>query len=411
MKKWRQSLLILGLTAGMTGCGTTDSGPGSMAISSGVDYGETDYELIADPNNELGVKLLADLSETETGNIFISPASLYMALAMLYNGADGVTQDEIAKVLEAEEITPEEMNRANASLMMELRSESDKIQLNVANSLWVKDNYQFEGAFIESSQDYYNAKIESIDVSDPASADAINNWVSEATNDKIEEMVPNPLPGNLVAILLNAIYFKGEWQHPFEQEATQLQPFKLTDGTSEQVPLMRLQAELPYFETESFQAVSLPYGDGEMSMHVFLPNETSSLEEFVSGLDAAAWSEWMEEFHPQEGTLGFPKFELEYEVILNETLEHLGMATAFSSVDLSRMLEESSGLSISEVKQKTYIKVNEEGTEAAAATSIAVEESAPADPFSMEVNRPFFFAITDRGTGVILFMGAIKNPA
>ncbi len=424
MKKWMSSLIVLGLLTGTAGCGTVEDtadtvdkadsdekGTATMTIADGVEYGETDYELIAEANNVLGMKLLKDLSAREEGNIFVSPTSLYMALAMVYNGADGVTKEEIAEVLEAQGLAPEEMNKANASLVSKLASDSEDIELNIANSIWVREDYTFLDSFRESSQDYYNARIEAMDVTDPESAEAINDWVSEATNDKIKKMVESPMSGDLVALLLNAIYFNGAWQFPFSEQATEQQPFQLEDGSTAEVPLMSLYAELPYMETENFQAVSLPYGEGEMNMHVFLPAETSSLDEFKASLSKENWAEWMTAFESRQGAVMLPKFELEYEVILNDTLKDLGMETAFSSVDLSNMFETSGGLFISEVKQKSFINVSEKGTEAAAVTSIAVEESAAAEPpFEVKVNRPFFFAITDEETGVILFMGSIENP-
>ena len=416
MKKWMSSLIVVGLLTGTAGCGieedtvdTADSdekGTATMAIADHVEYGETDYELIAEKNNVLGMKLLKDLSAREEGNIFVSPTSLYMALAMVYNGADGVTQEEIAAVLEAQGLAPEEMNKANASLVSKLASDSEDIELNIANSIWVREDYTFRDSFRESSRDYYNARIEAL-----ASVEAINDWVSDATNDKIKKMVESPLSGDLVALLLNAIYFNGAWQFSFAEQATEKQPFQTEDGTTAEVPLMTLQAELSYLETDNFQAVSLPYGEGEMNMHVFLPAETSSLDEFKASLSKENWAEWIAAFESKQGTVMLPKFELEYEVILNDTLKDLGMDTAFNSVDLSKMFETSDGLFISEVKQKSFINVSEKGTESAAATSVSIAESGPDEPlFELKVNRPFFFVITDEETGVILFMGSIENP-
>lgn len=415
MKKLTQSFIVMGLLTGVAGCGmgqdeaeTDKAGSSSLKVADHVEYGEMDYELIADANNVLGMKMLKDLSAREDGNLFVSPTSLYMALAMVYNGADGITKDEIAKVLEAEGLAPEEMNKANASLIAKLRSNSDDIEMNIANSIWAKDSYQYLDSFRESSQDYFNAEVETMS---PASAEAINDWVSEATNGKIEKMVDSPLSGNLVAMLLNAIYFDGAWQFPFSEDATEERPFYLSDGSTIEVPLMSLNGELLYLETDDFQAVSLPYGEGEMHMHIFLPAENSSLDEFKTAINEEEWMQWMAQFESKQGSVMLPKFEMEYEVILNETLRELGMETAFSSVDLSNMFEEGSGLFISEVKQKSFLSVNEEGTEAAAATSVSVAESAPEEPpFEFIVNRPFFFTITDEETGVILFMGSIENP-
>lgn len=405
-------LVILSLLLASSGCGSsTGKSSSSLRIAEGVEYGEKDYELITGPSNRLGFQLMEDLGKAEDGNMFISPLSLYMALSMVYNGSDGATKEEIAKVLGAEKIPPQKMNQANASLAMHLAGLPEEIELNIANSIWVKEDYRFLDSFSKSSRDYYNAEIEEIDVADPASAEKINDWVNGATNGKIKKMAAKPLSSNLVAMLLNAIYFKGDWQFPFDDELTQEQPFTRRDGSVVEVPLMNLQGRLPYLETPEFQAVSLPYGEGEMSLNIFLPAPGVELDELASGIMEEKWSEWTKSFQPNDGTLLLPKFKMEYEVILNDALSRLGMETAFLSADLSRMFEASSGLYISEVKQKTFIDVNEQGTEAAAATSVAVEESASVDLFQMTVNRPFFYAITDTETGVILFMGTMEDPS
>ncbi|MFD1862542.1 serpin family protein [Planococcus chinensis] len=411
MKKIAKLFILLTLLI-VSACGSSSSnGNPGMAIADGVEYSKHDYEKISGPINRLGFRLMDDLSQTEDGNKFISPLSLYMALSMVYNGAAGPTKDELANVLGAEGISPEEMNRANASLSMQFADRPEGIELNIANSIWAKEEYRFLDSFSKSSRDYYNAQIEEIDISDPASADRINEWVSDATNGKIKKMAAKPLSPNLAAMLLNAIYFKGDWQYPFPEGETTEQPFTRIDGSTTDVPLMNLQSRLPYLKTDDFQAVSLPYGDGEMSMNIFLPAPGTELDELASGLTEEKWNQWMKGFEPKDGTLMIPKFKMEYEVILNEALSRLGMETAFRSADLSNMFETSSGLYISEVKQKTFIDVNEKGTEAAAATSVSIAESESADSFRMIANRPFIFTITDSETGVILFMGRVENPA
>lgn len=394
----------------VSGCGTEKNG-GSLAISSDVEFGEDDYSEIVAANNELGLDLLANIERDEEGNVFISPTSLFMALSMLYNGADGVTQKEIATVLHKEGIDADALSRANASLMNKLHSETEKIQLNVGNSIWLNEDYQFEEQFAQTNRDYFNAEIQEINVADSASAQQINDWVAEATNDKIDEIVGSELNPNLVALLINAIYFKGDWQYPFDEENTEDRLFNLKEGNEKELPMMSLQKHLPYLGNESFQAVSLPYGEGEMSMKVFLPKKSSSLEEFEQLLTMDNWRAWNAEFRSRQGTILLPKFQLEYEAVLNDALEQLGMVTAFGGADLSRMVQGDGSLPITEVKQKTFIDVNEEGTEAAAATSVATGTSAPAEgPFHMEVNRPFFIAIADEESGVILFLGSIANP-
>lgn len=405
--------IILGV---VTACGTVEQeGNGGMEIpkETETEYDKDAYEEIVTPNNELGFKLLAEIEADKNDNTFISPTSLFAALSMVYNGADGETKEEIARALQVKGIDVEDLNQANASLMAMLDKDSGDIQLDIANSIWLNDNFHFQEEFSANNEGYFNAEIKEIDVADKASAKKINDWVKAATNDKIEDIVEDPLSSNLVALLLNAIYFKADWTHEFDKELTEKRPFHLKDGKTKEVPFMNMQRELAYMENDDFQAVTLPYGEEEMSMKVFLPKEKTNLEAFKKSLTSEKWSAWNAEFKSQEGTILLPKFQVEYEVVLNEALEKLGMGSAFDErADFTKMVQEDASLLISEVKQKTYIDVHEEGTEAAAVTSVEIRETAAilGDPFHMEVNRPFFIAITDDETDTILFMGTIGNP-
>lgn len=396
----------------VTGCGTGNKSLG-LEISSEVDFGKDDYKKIIPFNNKLGLALLSEVEADGNGNTFISPMSLFMALSMIYNGADGGTKTEIAKVLQNVGMDVTELNKANASMLSKLHSNAKKVQLNVANSIWLNENYHFQTDFAQNNRDYLNAKLQEIDIADSQSPKMINDWVKKSTNDKIEKMVDAPLDPDLVAILINAIYFKGDWKYGFDKKQTEKRTFYLEDGTTKDVPLMTLNEKLAYMENEDFQAVSLPYGEGEMSMKVFLPRENSSLEKFKKMLTNDNWEKWNSEFYENKGIVRLPKFQLEYEVLLNEPLKRLGMTTAFSDgANFTKMVKESDPLMISKVKQKTFIDVFEEGTEAAGATSVEMTKSAaPVDgPFQMEMNRPFFFTITDDETGIVLFMGSISNP-
>lgn len=411
------SLLLASVLLVATACGTEEKvgkeGKVGVEIPKETEFDEDAYEEIVAPNNELGFKLLAEVEADKHDNTFISPTSLFAALSMVYNGADGETKEEIANVLQVKGIDVSDLNQANAALQSMLGKDSDAVQLDIANSIWLNDNFHFQEEFADNNKGYFNAGIKEIDVLDKASAKKINDWVKSATNEKIEDIVEDPLSPNLVALLLNAIYFKGDWTHEFDKKLTENRPFHLKDGTTKEVPLMSMQRELAYMENDDFQAVKLPYGEEEMSMKVFLPNENKNLEEFKKSLTSETWSAWDAEFMSQEGTILLPKFQLEYEEVLNEALEKLGMGSAFDErADFTKMVQEDASLVISEVKQKTYIDVHEEGTEAAAVTSIEVRETAAilGDPFHMEVNRPFFIAITDEETGAILFMGTIGNP-
>lgn len=411
-RKIAASLLSIGLLLPLTGCGA-GANQSSLQIAEGVEFGKMDYETIIEPNNELGFKLLNEIESDDDGNLFISPTSLLMALAMVYNGADGVTKEEISKALQMEGIDPMALNKANASLMTKLNKDSEAIQLQVANSIWLNDQYKFQDEFAKQTKDYFNAEIEEIDITSNDSPKRINDWVEKATNGKINKMVDAPLDDDLVAMLLNAIYFKGDWTYPFDKKNTDDKTFYLDNGSEIEVPFMKLQENLAYTATSEYEAIQLPYANGEMSMTIVLPNEGVGLDEFQSTLSSERWEEIQSGMYSTRGTILLPKFKMSYETELNDALETLGMTSAFEEgANFSKMIEEDAPLFISKVKQKTFIDVNEEGTEAAAVTGVQMDDtSAPADdPFVMDVNRPFFFAITDNETGAILFMGFISNP-
>jgi serpin B len=413
MKKWIASLFAVSFLFMTAGCGTGDN-TGGLQISKDVEFGENDYKKLTSANNQLGFDLLSKVRGDQNGNKFISPTSVLQAISMVYNGADGGTKEEIAKALHVEGIDVKELNKASASLMNKLHQDSKRVKLNIANSIWINNNYHFQTDFKQNTEDYFNAKIEEINIMDRESPKKINDWVRKSTNGKIDEIVDSPLDSDLVAILINAIYFKGEWIYEFDKKRTEKRPFFLENGAIKEISLMTLNEDLDYYENESFQAVSLPYGDEKMSMKVFLPKENLSLQEFEKKLTEKNWQEWNSQFHKKEGTILLPKFQLEYEVNLNDPLKKLGMVTAFDfdEANFRNMIEEADPLWISQVKHKTFIDVNEEGTEAAAATSVEMKtESAPADgPFYMEINRPFFVSIVDEKTGMILFVGFISNP-
>ncbi|WP_440896656.1 serpin family protein [Amphibacillus sp. Q70] len=412
MKKFIASTIVILL---LTACGTTDDDSSDSGTENDANFNESDYQKIISANNGLGFDLLKVVDSDENGNIFISPTSLSMALSMAYNGADGETKQEIADTLQIEEPEVDELNQANASLISMIIDDSEQVQLDIGNSIWLNNEFHFQDDFAENNTNYFNAEIQEIDINDTTSADQINDWVKEATNDKIDEITDAPLDPDMVAMLINTIYFHGSWTHPFDEDETEEQTFHLDDGSTKDVPLMKLNENLMYMENDDFQAVSLPYGDDEeMSMDIFLPKENSTLKDFQEKLTNQDWEEWKAEFQQQEGTVMLPKFQLEYEATLNETLETLGMTTAFDEekANFEKMIEEDDPLWITEVKQKTFIDVNEEGTEAAGSTSVEIgTTSAPIDePFEMKVNRPFFIAITDNETEAILFMGTIFSP-
>jgi serpin B len=284
--------------------------------------------------------------------------------------------------------------------------------LSIANSLWANQNTNFKPQFLQRNQQFYGAKVTKLDFENPDSPDAINDWVKENTRGKIEQIVDQIKPDD-VLFLINAIYFKGNWTEQFDKSKTTERPFYLSDGSQKQHPMMSQSGNYRYYENENFQAISLPYGTGRLSLYVFLPRKNSSLENFQQELNAEDWQRWINEFRMRDGSIQLPRFKFEYDIVLNDALKALGMKDAFdeSKANFSNMA--SANIFISEVKHKTFVEVNEEGTEAAAATAVRATQTSARmseDPFQMVVDRPFFCAIRDNQTGTILFMGSIVDP-
>lgn len=352
------------------------------------------------------------LAEESGGNVVLSPFSARLALAMAYNGASGGTLAAMAETLDLQDASLEEVNARFAELLSYLREADEQVVLEIANSLWGNRQVRFYEDFIGRCRDSYGADVETLDYSDPASAEVINDWVKEKTHEKIERIVDELDPYYGVMTLINALYFNGKWSSRFDPGLTEERDFHFPGGETGKVPMMRQSGEYLYCESRDFQAVSLPYGGGRLSMYVFLPKTDVTYRDFLAGLNELKWEQWMGDFASLEGDIALPRFTVEYEANLNDALKAMGMEPAFQE-GFGAMGPEGEGFFLSEVKQKTYIDVNEEGTEAAAVTGVEVElTSAVEGPrFSMVVDRPFFFAIRDNASGALLFMGSIVDPS
>lgn len=355
------------------------------------------------------------LKSRKTENTFASPASVMLALAMTYNGANGTTRESMARTLELEGMSLEDVNRAFADLKSALAPDDPKVQLKIANSIWVKNGLVLNPAFIARNKQHYGAEIANLDFADPSAAKTINSWVSKNTDGKIEKIVDQIGDGAML-FLINAIYFKGQWQFEFKKESTKPDVFKLDGGKQKELPMMSQSRTFLYFKGDDFQSVVLPYGAGRVSMYVFLPDEEKGLDQFEKRLTPENWDLWLKSFQLNPGDLMLPRFKVEWESSLNKALKELGMVEAFDSsrADFSQMAKVKPGdLFISDVRQKSWCEVNEEGTVAAAVTSVGIGTTSvqrPREKFVMKVDRPFFFAIRDNFTGVVLFMGSIRNP-
>jgi serine protease inhibitor len=408
MKNKILSLLIL--AALFAACEQQDITPEPKKIN----ISKTTEQVIA-ADNLFGISLFQRVlaNDTVTGNIFISPTSVALALAMTYNGADGETKAAMEETLRKQGLTPEQLNRSYKDLMDALVSVDPKVLLEIANSIWYRSDVEVLPEFISVNQTYYNAEVNAIVFNDQAK-DIINGWVAEKTHDKITEII-DYIPEDAIMYLINAIYFKGIWRSEFEKDKTADKPFYLSDGSSVQAPTMQQQDTFRYFSNELMSAVELPYGQGNFSMVIMLPNTGKTTGDIVSSLSIENWNAWMQEFTDKDVVMHLPRLKFEYYRLLNDDLIDMGMGIAFSDeADFSK-IDSTRDLMISRVLHKTFVEVNEEGTEAAAVTVVEVVETTyepggNTGPEYFYVDRPFLFLIREKDTGAILFIGRVTNP-
>jgi serpin B len=346
-------------------------------------------------------------------NVVVSPYSVSTALSMAYNGAGSKTKTEMQNVLDYSGLSDEAVNQQNSSLYKSLMHVNPSSELTVANAMFANKNFEFVKAFMDSNQKYYGAKLETLDFADLSTVNKINNWVKDNTKNKIPSILDKVAP-DAILYLVNAVYFKGVWLDEFKKDETQPVDFKLSNGGKKTVEMMNRSAKMSYFAGNNFQAVMLPYKDKRLQMCIFLPDKKSNITAFINSLTPESWSQWREQFRKEEGHLGLPRFKVEYKTELSEVLKAAGMPCAFEDncADFKKMIEQNA--MISRVLHKTYLEVNEKGTEAAAATAIEMSVTSapmnPKPPFEMICDRPFVVAIQDEKTNAILFLGAIVDP-
>lgn len=352
-----------------------------------------------------------------SGNIFTSPYSIFTALAMTYEGAEGSTAEEMASVLNIEQGN-ESFHQYINSLFNYL-NRNTKYNISTANALWPRINYNLLQEYIHVIETYYGGKVSEVDYSNPLeAANIINSWVENQTNNLIQNLVPPDTidPILTMLILTNAIYFKGIWEVQFDDDNTTDREFISSEGEHITVPTMCLrntQDLFNYTETDDMQILELPYSGNEISMMIFLPKEGVTLSEIINSLDKDSFSELLDSMEQREVDIYLPKFEIKTPLfILNDYLINLGMLTAFSpDADFSG-IDGVGGLFISYVLHKAYIDVDEEGTEAAAATAIEMIKSINGGDsrITFDCNHTFLFTIYHKETDTIIFMGNIDNP-
>ncbi|SCW69531.1 serpin family protein [Mucilaginibacter sp. NFR10] len=402
------TLLCFGILA-ITACKKGGISPVSKDPGKDLVLSATEQQQIG-PGNAFTLKLFSTSANSLDAdkNVIISPLSVSFAIGMTSNGASGQTLTDIRKTMEFSSFTEEQVNNYYHNLITNLPDLDPNTTLKIANSIWYANNFTVLPAFLKTNTDFYNAEVKALDFSnESASLTTINGWVSQQTNSKIPKIIDKISDGARM-YLINAIYFKSIWKTRFDTKATFKAPFSLLNGGTVQADFMtNSHTELKSAYYNGTNVVELPYSNSKYSMILMMPD--GDIKSFAQGLDSSKWNLLMGKLTAGKSDITMPRFKFSYDITLNDILKSLGMSIAFSDMaDFSR-INAGGGLSISEVKHKAYIDVNEDGTEAAAVTSVGIVTTAA--PPTHVFNKPFIFAIREMKTGLILFAGIVRNPA
>lgn len=361
-------------------------------------------------NNGFGFDLFRDLhAEAPEDNIFISPLSISAALSMTANGTLDDELEDMRTVLHQNGMTEQEVNEGYQYYLQTLPAMAPNVTMLPANSIWYHEGFPFFEDFLNTNAHYFDAAVEARDFRDPATKDEINGWIAGKTNDRIQNMISN-IPASAIMYLINAVYFKGDWRYQFDAEATFEGQFNAFDGAAEATPMMTFgkKMTLPYNREENFQMVDLPYADSVFSMTLILPDEGVSMDDVIGEFNADNWDQWVSQLYPREGIVQLPRFSLEYEKMLNDNLRSIGMQAGWSAWGPNRMTE-AENILISMVKHKSFLEVNEEGSEAAAATVVGIELTSIDLGFTFNCDRPFLLVIRERAANGVLFLGKVNT--
>lgn len=361
-------------------------------------------------SNQFSFELFNKVSASEPAseNVFISPFSVGMALAMTANGASDPLKQNFARTLGVH--STEESNQAYQLLMERLPRMDRKVEMNIANSIWHRQEMTVRMNFRNMARSYFDAEIKAANFDSPSTVTDINNWVRSATKGKINGIV-DEITSDHVMFLINALYFKADWKFPFDQRATANRAFRLASGAEVQTPTMKTgDAKFKYLSHRDFEFIELPYGNGQYRMSIIVPQEGQNVRTFFENKTQQDLRSWSQTAAEVGYDLYLPKFKTEYEISLNDVLSSMGLAPAFdgSNGGFSAIFEDNRLFVIDEVKHKAFVEVDEKGTEAAAVTSVGIVVTSL--PPSVRVDRPFIFIIREEHTDAILFMGRISDP-
>jgi serpin B len=332
---------------------------------------------------------------------------------MTLNGAEGATADSMKMVLSYTGMDSAAINGYCKTLRNTLLSLDPKVKLAIANSIWYQQDFYVLPEFIQTNAYYFDAVVQELNFSDPGAKDIINSWIEAKTNGRIEDMIKEIEP-DIVMFLINALWFKGDWSSRFETENTKLENFYPVGADPVQTPMMHQKQNFAYFGNSLVRIAELPYGRGNFAMTILLPADGKTLSDVMEELNAETWNSWIHSLTEQKLVLALPKLKFSYELKMNDALKSMGMSIAFyeGSADFTK-INPAGGLYISYVQQNTFLEVNEAGSEAAAATVVAIGKTSagPEEEISFIVNKPFLLMITERSTGAILFTGRINKTA
>ncbi len=379
-----------------------------------TDYTPTEKSAkIIAADNQFGFELFqkVNASQPEPKNTMISPLSVSLALAMVYNGTDGNTKKQMEEMLHKANLTTEDINQSYKDLVTALQSHDPKVELSISNAIFYRNTFPVKQNFITTNQNFYQAEVSGLDFTKSAATlNTVNGWVNTKTKGKISSIIDEVNEQDIM-YLLNAIYFNGQWTYSFDTDATTNRLFTKENKTTIEVPTMTIEKPFKFYSHAKFDLLEMPYGGGKYSMLIFLPGNGKSTSDVISLLSPENVNDWISKMTEQKKEVFLPKFEFKFDNSLVEELSALGMTDAFNDAKANLTgISDAAKLMISEVIHKAYIKVDERGTEAAAVTGITVGVTSMPLDNSFRVDHPFVFAIREKDSNAILFIGKVLDP-